>query len=127
MTVKGYSMRPFLRSERDVVILAPLAKDAPLRRGQVVLFRQQGRHILHRYVGERRGECVMKGDGNYRIEEVVPRGDVVAYVSAVKLSNGRRIAYRGLCWRVRTLWSRGVKLLRTVAVDVKHKIIKQEI
>ncbi len=124
MTVKGYSMRPFLRSERDVVTLAPLAMDAPLRRGQVVLFRQQGRHILHRYVGERDGVCVMKGDGNYRIEEVVPRGDVVAYVSAVKLANGHRFAYRSLCWRVRTLWSRGVKLLRTVALDLKRKIIK---
>ena len=124
MTVKGYSMRPFLRSERDVVTLAPLAMDAPLRRGQVVLFRQQGRHILHRLCGVENGRLVMKGDGNYRIEEVVPRGDVVAYVSAVKLANGHRFAYRSLCWRVRTLWSRGVKLLRTVALDLKRKIIK---
>lgn len=124
MTVKGYSMRPFLRSERDVVTLAPLAADAPLRRGMVVLFRQQGKHILHRYVGEREGLCVMKGDGNYRIEEVVPRGEVIAYVSAVRLAGGRKIAYRDLCWRVRTLWSRGVKMLRTEAVDVKHKICK---
>ena len=124
MTVKGYSMRPFLRSERDVVTLAPLAADAPLRSGMVVLFRHQTKHILHRYVGERDGLCVMEGDGNYRWEEVVSRGEVIAYVSAVRLAGGQRLAYCDLRWRVRSLWSRGVKALRTLAVDVKHKICK---
>ena len=123
MTVKGFSMRPFVRNERDVVVLSPLG-DRQLTKGMVVLFRYRGAHVLHRLYGVENGRLVMEGDGNYRQREIVGVEDVVAYVSAVKLANGHRFAYRSLCWRVRTLWSRGVKLLRTVALDLKRKIIK---
>ena len=93
--MKGHSMRPLLRNERDIAVLTPIAKYAPapvpaagapadpvpetcaadtapdlhtpacgtrhpapspsgisaLRPGDVVLFRCEGRHILHRIVG----------------------------------------------------------------------------
>ena len=51
--MKGHSMRPLLRSERDRVVLAPCTDPARLQPGDVVLFRCCGRHILHRIV--RRG------------------------------------------------------------------------
>ena len=54
--MKGHSMRPLLRSERDQVVLTPCADPARLQPGDVVLFRCCGRHILHRIVrrdGER--------------------------------------------------------------------------
>ena len=56
--MKGHSMRPLLRSERDQVVLTPCADPARLRPGDVVLFRCCGRHILHRIVrrdGDRSG------------------------------------------------------------------------
>lgn len=46
--MKGHSMRPLLRSERDQVVLTPCADPARLQPGDVVLFRCEGRHILHR-------------------------------------------------------------------------------
>ena len=46
--MKGHSMRPLLRSERDQVVLTPCTDPARLRPGDVVLFRCEGRHILHR-------------------------------------------------------------------------------
>lgn len=46
--MKGHSMRPLLRSERDRVVLAPCTDPARLQPGDVVLFRCEGRHILHR-------------------------------------------------------------------------------
>ena len=46
--MKGHSMRPLLRSERDQVVLTPCTDPARLRPGDVVLFRCCGRHILHR-------------------------------------------------------------------------------
>ena len=83
--MKGHSMRPLLRNERDIAVLTPIAKYAPapvpaagapadpvpetraaggtrhpapppsgigaLRTGDVVMFRCEGRHILHRIVG----------------------------------------------------------------------------
>ena len=48
--MKGHSMRPLLRSERDQVVLTPCADPARLQPGDVVLFRCCGRHILHRIV-----------------------------------------------------------------------------
>ena len=124
MTVKGFSMRPFLRNERDVVTLAPLPENEPLRRGMVVLFRHRGKHVLHRYVGDREGLCVMQGDGNYRTEELVPREEVVAYVASVRLADGPKISYDSVGWRRRTALSLARKRMRTLALDVKHKICK---
>ena len=37
--MKGHSMRPLLRSERDQVVLTPCADPARLQPGDVVLFR----------------------------------------------------------------------------------------
>lgn len=50
MRMKGHSMRPLLRNERDRAVLAPCPDPQTLRRGDVVLFRCGGRHILHRIV-----------------------------------------------------------------------------
>lgn len=92
--MKGHSMRPLLRNERDIAVLTPIAKYTPapvppaippgtapdlpapacstrhpapppsgigaLRPGDVVLFRCEGRHILHRIV---RIETDVRDDG----------------------------------------------------------------
>ena len=123
MTVKGFSMRPFLRNERDVVVLSPLAEGA-LREGMVMLFRHKGRHILHRLRSIEGARLTMEGDGNYRTVEVVSPDDVVAYASEVHLKGGRRLRYNSLGWRMRSALSLVRKWARTVAVDLKHKIYK---
>ena len=123
MTVKGFSMRPFVRNERDVVVLSPLG-DRQLTKGMVVLFRYRGAHVLHRLCGVENGRLVMEGDGNYRQREIVGVEDVVAYVSEVKLEGGRSLRYGSVGWRYRTLLSLRRKGLRTLALDLKRKIIK---
>ena len=123
MTVKGFSMRPFLRNERDVVVLSPIASER-LRRGMVVLFRYRGAHVLHRIAKMGGGMLTMEGDGNYRQVEVAPRESVVAYVSAVRLSGGRSFGYDSVAWRYRTLLSLRCKGLRTLAIDIKRKLFK---
>ncbi len=123
MTVKGFSMRPFLRNERDVVVLSPMG-DRPLRKGMVLLFRHRGAHVLHRL---RHIECMqilLEGDGNYRTVEVVSPEDVVAYVSEVRLKGGKTLKYNDLGWRTRSAISLARKRLRTIALDVKRKICK---
>lgn len=124
MTVKGFSMRPFLRNERDVVTLSPV-EGVELRKGMVVLFRHKGKHVLHRYVDERDGLCVMEGDGNYRTEEMAQREDVVAYVSEVRLAGGHRLAYDSVGWRRRSALSLMRKRMRTLVLDWKRKMIKR--
>lgn len=118
--VKGYSMRPFLRNERDTVRLRPTA-DKELQRGMVVLFRNHSHHTLHRLHkidGER---FTFKGDGNYRQSETVGREDIVAVVNRVV--RGTRTFYYGSAeWRVRSFYSLTIKALRTAAIDIKHKL-----
>ncbi len=123
MTVKGFSMRPFLRNERDVVVLSPTSAEQ-LRCGMVVLFRHRGSHVLHRLVKIEGPRLTMEGDGNYRQAEVAPRESVVAYVSAVRLSGGRSFGYDSVAWRYRTLLSLRCKGLRTLAIDIKRKLFK---
>lgn len=120
MTVKGFSMRPFLRNERDVVVLSPLG-ERTLRSGMVVLFRYGGKHILHRLRRIEGARLLIEGDGNYRTREVARPEDVVAYVSEVRLEGGRRFRYDTPRWRRRSALSLARKWARTIAIDVKHK------
>ena len=119
-------MRPFLRNGRDVVVLSPM-EGVEVCEGMVVLFRHGGKHILHRVrrVGQD-GTLRIEGDGNYRIIERATLGDVVAWVSEVRL-NGADGGFRyGSCrWRIRSVLSLIFKSLRTLAIDVKHKIFSR--
>lgn len=122
--VKGFSMRPFLGNCKHKVTLSPIEPDK-IQKGMVVLFRKDSTHILHRFRGVGiEGELVMKGDGNYRIVERVPRESVVAYVSRVTREGGREFGYGSFVWRIRSAWSLAVKWLRTAAIDLKRVIRK---
>lgn len=124
ITVKGFSMRPFLRNGKSVVTLSPVGENEVLRRGMVVLFRHNSAHVLHRFRGVMTdGMLRMVGDGNYRLEEVVRREAVVARVSAVK-SRHCEFRYGSLCWCVSSAWSLMIKSLRTAAITVKRTIIR---
>ena len=126
MRVKGFSMRPFLRNGRDVVVLSPM-EGVEVCEGMVVLFRHGGKHILHRVrrVGQD-GTLRIEGDGNYRTVENSTLGDVVAWVSEVRLDGADKGFCYGSCkWRIRSVWSLMVKTLRTMAIDVKRKIFKR--
>lgn len=122
ITIKGFSMRPFLRNGRDVVVLSPMTGVA-LREGMVVLFRYKGKHILHRLCRIEGERLTMEGDGNYLLQEEVGAEDVVAYVSQVKLAGGCNFGYNSPLWRRRTMLSLARKRLRTLAIDIKRKII----
>lgn len=116
--VKGHSMRPFLRNGIDTVHLAAVSGD-DLRPGMVVLFRYRGRHIMHRLRRIKGSTLEIKGDGNYRISECVPRSEVSAYVESME-RNGRSIGYRSARWRLLTAWSLSVKAARTMYRDAKR-------
>ena len=120
MTVKGFSMRPFFRNGRDVVVLSPV--EGALREGMVVLFRHKGAHILHRLRKIEGQRLTIEGDGNYRQREEAQMGDVVAYVSEVRPNNRAGFRYGSFGWRFRSFISLGVKRLRTAAIDVKRMI-----
>ena len=75
---KGRSMEPYLK-EGDRIRLAPAGR---VRRGDVVLFRYGGEHLLHRFLGRRRGRWEMRGDA-CRTSERVSSEDIVGRLKAV--------------------------------------------
>lgn len=89
ISVKGYSMRPFLEHARDKVILSPFTT---LAVGDAVLAEiAPGVFVLHRIIRMDGGNITLMGDGNVRGVEYC-RYENVAGVVTTYLRNGRKIS-----------------------------------
>ncbi len=72
---KGVSMRPLFKTERDMVIIAPL--DGEPKKYDVVLYRGAGgEYILHRVIAVKPGFYIIRGDNTYS-KEYVPKDRVI--------------------------------------------------
>ncbi len=79
----GASMRPLLRTHKDIVVIAR-AKH-PLKIGEVPLYKKQGvkKLILHRIIGiQEDGTYIIRGDNTYH-KEYIPQSDVVGVMTAL--------------------------------------------
>ncbi len=99
LRIKGGSMRPLLRSDRDRVVLTPYRPGEALRCGQIVLFRYRGQHILHRIVRIEGDRLILEGDGNYRRQEHCRVADVAAVMRRVIRPDGVEISCDSGRWR----------------------------
>jgi len=102
ISVKGYSMRPFLEHQRDRVIL-----DSPdtLRIGDAVLAEISPDHyVLHRIIDFEGDDLILMGDGNVQGTEVCKRWDVAGVVThylrphRTLLASDRTLRYRIRLW-----------------------------
>ena len=98
LKVKGHSMRPFMRSDRTRVRLSPCDR-LSLRKGDTVLFRYGGRHVMHRIICRRGDALTLAGDGNRGMTEHCTLQDVVARVTAVITKRGKVIGCNTALWR----------------------------
>lgn len=96
MKVNGTSMRPFLQSGRDTVVLAPFSNEE-LTPGTIVLFRHHGKHILHRIIARDGENLIIQGDSVPTTEKATI-GDVVAIVKEVVRENGRVVRNDSAQW-----------------------------
>ena len=89
--VKGYSMLPFIRGEKDLVVLEKAGGD--LSEGDIVLFyvgeEPHGRYILHRILSIDGNRVEIMGDGVVGSRERVTRERIYAKVVSI-LRNGKR-------------------------------------
>lgn len=102
--VKGNSMFPFLRHDRDLVTLAyPYAES--LRAGRIVMFRFKGRQILHRIVSVRNNIYYIRGDNNRNhAAEYARREDIIGVVTSWK-RGGKTVRWDNPRWRLMAfLW-----------------------
>ena len=120
--VRGNSMRPLLRDGRDKVVLRK-ANDEDIKKGAVMLFRYRGSHVMHR-VRKIEGDVVIfEGDGNYKLQEVVTRKDIVAVVEAVVRPSGRRIECSSRRWRFLSfMWLSQMRIERRVILGIMRRL-----
>ena len=73
----GWSMWPLIRPGRDLV---EITKRPPgrLRKYDVVLYKRQGRYILHRILRVREKDYVIAGDNNFYVERDITDADILA-------------------------------------------------
>lgn len=122
LRVRGYSMRPYIEHERDIVVLSPIT--GPLRIGDVILAQVgQGLYALHRII-RLSGDCItMKGDGNIGAVEQVRASDVIALAIGFK-RKGRTVVESTdqLKWRIYSyIWPR-LCPLRRILLGVDRRI-----
>ena len=80
LTVRGFSMQPFLEDRRDKVVLTPCDD---IRTNDVILAEvAPGRYVLPRVVGLDGDRITLMGDGNSVGKETCSRTDVVARATA---------------------------------------------
>ena len=119
--MKGQSMFPLLRNGVDEVVLYPCT-EKELQPMDVVLFRYQGRHVLHRIL-RRDGEWLyLQGDGSYVAKEKCTIDDVVGKVQKIIRPSGTVIGVDDWQWRLLSrLWC-GLGLFRNPCLRLLHKL-----
>ena len=120
--VKGFSMRPMMRSEKERVILTAHSNN-DIKQGAVMLFRYKGQHIMHRIVKIEGQNITFAGDGNYRIREQATKDDIVAQVTTIIRPSGRTISLDSRRWRIySTLWLALPKIVRRFILGLTNKL-----
>ena len=102
LNITGNSMAPFLRHDRDQVLLRTCT--APIRRGDILLYkRPNGQYILHRVVKVKRDHLWMAGDAQHILEQVSPDWVIARAVKARR--NGKWLTPKSPVWQFyRHLW-----------------------
>ena len=96
----GYSMYPFLTSQRDKVLLTPISAETKLRRGDICLYRRDnGLHVLHRIHHINRNGIYMSGDNQNYCEGPLIRSQFLA-VAVELIRKDRHIKCSSLKYRL---------------------------
>ena len=128
---RGASMRPLLRTHKDIVVIARATH--PLSVGDVPLYKKKGveQLILHRIIGiAPDGTYIIRGDNTYH-KEYVPQRDVVGVMTAlyrggkyIDCSSSRPykiyVKINRILYPVRWLWKTKI---RAFLSRIKRKIL----
>lgn len=103
ITVAGWSMRPFLRHQRDRIMLKKPADS--LKVGDIVLYQRKTKQfVLHRIYKIKSGAYYMMGDNQLDLEGPIGPESVIALVSDIE-RNGRWISAETPSWKMASsLW-----------------------
>ncbi|MBQ6283726.1 MAG: S24/S26 family peptidase [Bacteroidales bacterium] len=98
MTPKGNSMLPFIKGDRDSVVLTKPSK--PFEVGNIVLAKVGQRYIMHRIFAVEGDSLTLMGDGNVCGTESCHTSDVIGLVTEIRKENGKIVKPgKGALWR----------------------------
>ena len=116
LTVRGYSMRPFLEDRRDKVILAPPRKPEIAK----------NRYAMHRVIKIENEIYTMQGDGNPTyMSETFREADIVGIAQAF-IRKGKVITTTSTTWRIYSATWRILKPLRRILLAIYRRIHKNK-
>lgn len=119
--LKGTSMLPLLRGDKDEIILHP-CDPANLHPMDVILFRYNGDHVLHRIIRMEGNHLYIQGDGSYVAKEECDVKDVVGKVHAIVRPSGRVVSLNSWRWRLPSfLWVKITVLKKIMHIFVALK------
>ena len=79
---RGVSMRPMLKQDRDLVIIRPV--EGRLKKYDIPLYRRKnGNYVLHRIIGVRENNYIIRGDNTF-VKEYVPDSTIVGVLTDFK-------------------------------------------
>lgn len=88
-TTVGRSMRPFLRSGEDLMIIET-REDSRFKPRDVVLYRRDsGKYVLHRIMAVRKHDYVLCGDNCWNLEPGIRDDQILGVLTAV-IRDGKR-------------------------------------
>lgn len=125
LRVKGVSMQPMLRNNRDEVQLVPY-KGEKLTPKDICLFRYQGRHILHRYLHTEGDIVYFRGDNVLTRVEHCRCEDIVGVVETV-YRDGLALPSYSESWRFKIMVNRFMQRIRFLISSCLPKSFKQMI
>ena len=97
MRPKGNSMLPFIRQEKDNVVLK---KKDKVEKGDIVLVDLGGRYVLHRIIAEDGERLTLMGDGNIRGTESCTKDNVLGTVVKIVRPGGKSVTpSKGKLWK----------------------------
>ena len=120
--VAGWSMMPFLRNQRDRVLLKK--PTGALKVDDIVFYqRRSGQYVLHRIYKVQPDGCYMMGDSQIALEGPIGTDTVFAIVTEIE-RNGRWISAESFAWRFASALWRILYPLRKLAYRARKAIRK---
>lgn len=128
-TTRGVSMRPMLKSGRDVIVVLP--KTGRLKPLDVALYRRGESYVLHRVIRVTDSGYIIRGDNTYA-DETVPENAVIGVLSeyfskkrAVKVTDEKYLRYSRRIVRLYPLRRFRVKTINAIKGIIKKIIGKK--
>jgi hypothetical protein len=120
-TTVGRSMRPFLRSGQDLMVIEA-RKGGRFQPRDVVLYRRKtGKYVLHRIMRVRRDDYVLCGDNCWTLEPGIRDEQILGVLTAV-IREGKRLDVTAKSYRAKVFAWWALYPIRACVLYIRYLI-----